>query len=134
MLYVFTTTRGSSKREHFYRAMKNYRPNFINDTAPFIVIHSEYESEKTLVYNIREELESIDELGNFYYFTLSSFEFDVIRLFVKKGLVPGGAKLVVFDEKSDIIGEYAIDKDGHCEVFGDYDIFEAHGNVLSELL
>lgn len=133
MLYIFTTTRGMSNRSHLHRALINCGLSADN-IVPIFILQTSYMSERTLFWEITNELESMNEDKDYYYFTLSALEFDIIRMLVKRGSVFGGVKVVVFDKRCDIIAQYDVDKDGNCDIYGDYDIFDTHHDVLSELL
>lgn len=133
MLYLFTTTRGLSNRFHLYRALMNYGFS-ADDIDPIFISHSSYMSEKSFFEEITNELECMNGDRDYYYFTMSDLEFDIIRMLVKKGRVHGGVKVVVFDDQCNIVAQYDVDKDGRCDVYDDYDIFDTHHYILSELL
>ena len=134
MLYVFTTTRYASRRMYVYKAYKKYGLD-VDEMKPFKYEKREYDSEAANVDRIRNAVDRMSMYQeDYYFFTLSSLEFATIRMLVKQNAIPGGVKVIVFGEKSEIVEEYEIDEYGGCDVLGDFDIFDTLDNIQDGIL
>lgn len=134
MLYVFTTTRYASRRMYVYKAYKKYGLD-VDEMKPFKYEKREYDSEAAIVDRIRNAVDKMSMYQeDYYFFTLSSLEFATIRMLVKQNAIPGGVKVIVFGEKSEIVEEYEIDEHGGCDVLGDFDIFDTLDNIQDGIL
>lgn len=134
MLYVFTTTRYASRRMYVYKAYKKYGLD-VDEMKPFKYEKREYDSEAAIVDRIRNAVDKMSLYQeDYYFFTLSSLEFATIRMLVKQNAIPGGVKVIVFGEKSEIAEEYEINEYGGCDVLGDFDIFDTLDNIQDGIL
>lgn len=133
MLYVFTSTEGVVKPEDLKTAVRNMG---IKDAHRLPIPHNEFWSERQIFDNVGTRFSKFCGVSerDYYTFTMKSIEFDMIRVLVKKGVILCGVIVVVFGDGGELIRGYGIDEDGHCDIYGDYDIFDTHHDVLSELL